>query len=107
MYDAPATLLPVGQGAGVGTTTVQLSGLAWLSGQAGLGKYQVIASQLVDRVGDRPGALVKADEMGRALGRPPLSEWEPPSGFVWTCTFPLTAVDDVVALLQGKYGMAP
>eukprot|EP00966_Prymnesium_polylepis_P012266 281696-Prymnesium_polylepis.1 len=42
-----------------------------------------MASQLVDRVGDRPWALVKADEMGRALGRPPISAWEPPSGFVW------------------------
>eukprot|EP00966_Prymnesium_polylepis_P313049 7233613-Prymnesium_polylepis.1 len=30
MCDAPATLLPVGQGTGVGTTNV-LSGLAWLS----------------------------------------------------------------------------
>eukprot|EP00966_Prymnesium_polylepis_P035321 820560-Prymnesium_polylepis.1 len=66
MYDAPATLLPVGQGAGVGTTNV-LSGLAWLSGHgtttvqlsghAWSGKYQMMASQLVDRVGDRPWAL--------------------------------------------------
>ena len=113
---APVASLPLGQNGGAVSTSA-MSGLAWLSGQgtttvqlsgqAWSGKYQVGASRLVDRVGDRPWALVKADEMGQALGRAPVSAWEPPSSFVWTCTFPLTAVDDVVALLQGKYGMVP
>eukprot|EP00966_Prymnesium_polylepis_P019300 445139-Prymnesium_polylepis.1 len=67
MYAAPTTFLPEGQGVGVGTTHVQLSG------HVGHGTYEAIASHLI-RTGDRPWALVKADEMGCALpGRPSLN----------------------------------